>query len=602
MHIGRFFAPLTVAIFALIAASASAAPIEFSTPGLDRNSWTLAPEEFAARPMTAEEARASFARQFDDLSARVGEGPYAASLAFIETGKFEAALAAIGGRLANKADPALGHEMRGVALAYLGRFDGAMKEFETAASLDQSLPGPRLKLGDVRFAAGDRTRAIASYEAAVRAAPADARALARLGVALEGNGDAARAVPLLAKALAISKPASLRPEHNALARALLVSGEPTKAIAVYAPLRAAAAQDRLATQIVAGAQLASGAPSEAIKAIAAFGPAASGDALLQYLLGRANAALGDYARSVAAFRAAREKAPGSPFVARDLATVLAASGEIAEAEQIVRALIDGPAPAIDDYAALGELQTAAKRPDDAEATYAAMLAKFPRDTLSHQKVGGLKAARGDYKGAIAAFRAGLKAGGDPATLLRPLAVAELRAGDPAGAAASVNALTRAQPKSSGAFAFAGSIHEQSRNWPRAEAAYRTSIALDGMNAVALNNLASVLARRGAYAEALPLSMRAYAIEPANPVIAGAYGWTAFKTGDAALARSILEPLAAKRADDRRLSYRLGEVLQEAGEKEPALAAYRKALAPGGKALSAEDRALATAAIAALSGR
>jgi uncharacterized protein (TIGR03790 family) len=74
--------------------------------------------------------------------------------------------------------------------------------------------------------------------------------------------------------------------------------------------------------------------------------------------------------------------------------------------------------------------------------------------------------------------------------------------------------------------------------------YRPVVAAEPDNAVALNNLAYLLAeRKGAAKEALPLAERAYRLSGLAPIIADTLAWVHFKLGDTAAAM----PLSARAA-------------------------------------------------------
>jgi uncharacterized protein (TIGR03790 family) len=74
--------------------------------------------------------------------------------------------------------------------------------------------------------------------------------------------------------------------------------------------------------------------------------------------------------------------------------------------------------------------------------------------------------------------------------------------------------------------------------------YRSVVALEADNAVALNNLAYLLAdSKKAIAEALPLAERAYRLSGEAPAVADTLGWVHYKAGDTAKALPYLERAA-----------------------------------------------------------
>ena len=89
--------------------------------------------------------------------------------------------------------------------------------------------------------------------------------------------------------------------------------------------------------------------------------------------------------------------------------------------------------------------------------------------------------------------------------------------DTSGAREALERLVAVDDHSTLAWHLLGTMYERSKEYPKARAAYQKLIDQDPKDAIALNNLAYLLAvNEGKPAEALPLAERANLIAPRNP--------------------------------------------------------------------------------------
>jgi len=142
-----------------------------------------------------------------------------------------------------------------------------------------------------------------------------------------------------------------------------------------------------------------------------------------------------------------------------------------------------------------------------------------------------------------------------------------------------------EPRLTGANLRLATMYESRHEYDRAIEQYRLVLAVDPLNAMALNNLAYALAERKQKAEeALPLAEKAYNVSP-SPVIADTVGWIHHLLGDDESARSWMEKAltgAANNADvliHAAIVYagtndlvKARETLQAAEKLDPAIAA------------------------------
>lgn len=109
--------------------------------------------------------------------------------------------------------------------------------------------------------------------------------------------------------------------------------------------------------------------------------------------------------------------------------------------------------------------------------------------------------------------------------------------------------------------------EKRRDLPLLERDLREIIATEPDNAVALNALGySLLNMTTRYSEAYALIERAHQLKPDDPAILDSLGWAAYRRGNLAEARRLLEQ-AYSAYPDEEVAAHLGEVLFRLGEKE-----------------------------------
>jgi uncharacterized protein (TIGR03790 family) len=105
-------------------------------------------------------------------------------------------------------------------------------------------------------------------------------------------------------------------------------------------------------------------------------------------------------------------------------------------------------------------------------------------------------------------------------------------GDTQAAEEALVEATKREPRLLTAQMLLALTFEQRGEYPRAIERYRTIVAQDGRNVVALNNLAYALAEReGKPADALPFAERAMALAAGSATVADTLGWTHYRLGN-----------------------------------------------------------------------
>jgi tetratricopeptide (TPR) repeat protein len=140
----------------------------------------------------------------------------------------------------------------------------------------------------------------------------------------------------------------------------------------------------------------------------------------------------------------------------------------------------------------------------------------------------------------------------------------------------------------------GSALERSGDYPAAVQVFRQLLKRDPGHASALNYLGYMFAERGEnLAEAESLIAKAIQAEPDNPYFIDSMGWVFFMSGRFEQARSELERAVSLMPDDATLREHLGDAYRALGQRDAALAQWRKALEiePGKKDLEGKIDAL-----------
>lgn len=135
-----------------------------------------------------------------------------------------------------------------------------------------------------------------------------------------------------------------------------------------------------------------------------------------------------------------------------------------------------------------------------------------------------------------------------------------------------------QNKSIPALVLLASIHEKEKNYAAARDAYEKLLAINGNNALALNNLAVVYSEHlDQIDKALDLARRARTNVPNNPSFADTLGWIMFRKGDFRNALPLLQEGAAKLTDNPEVQYHLAMAQYMLGNESAARTGLQKAV-------------------------
>jgi len=425
-----------------------------------------------------------------------------------------------------------------------------LDQLDRAEAVAKELEEPtyaKLVRGRIQLERGDAKGALESFEQGIRNWPNNAGARYLAGIAARQLGDYDRAISELREAVRIDSAAT--EAARVLARLHFQRGEWHDAIKA-ARVAIQRPGGKTADTLIVGVR--------SFAALKQWGDARTTvKALIELPDGKA---------AGTAELAAVERAASGP--AQALAVIRKSGLDLTDpANQVVlRALIENSFAADKGAEALAAVDAAlAKHPDDAslhelrgyalgrlertneaKAEFAKALELDPKNAAATGALATLRAQEGDRAGAIGQFDAAAKLSEAPEPYSYLAAQLVLASGDTAGAEARLREVVRSDPGNVGA----------------------------------RNDLAWLLAEKGADLDAaLALAEAAKRLDPSADVL-DTLGWVYLKRGDSRLAVQTLEKALEKRPDSPSIRYRLGIALNQAGDKSRARETFQAALATG----------------------
>ena len=134
----------------------------------------------------------------------------------------------------------------------------------------------------------------------------------------------------------------------------------------------------------------------------------------------------------------------------------------------------------------------------------------------------------------------------------------------------------------------GTIDDKEGKKDEAETWMRKVLDIDPSNAQTLNYLAYMFAERGVkLPEALTMVKKAVELDPQNYAYLDTEGWVYFRSGEYALAESLLQKAVDRNATDPTVHDHLGQTLEKEGKLKPAVAQWERALVEYNRSLPAD---------------
>ena len=392
---------------------------------------------------------------------------------------------------------------------------------------------------------GDVAKALAELQAVVTRAPENPVAHYNLGRAHQARGESEQARQQFQKAI------DLRPDYVlarlALAQ-LLVSRDDFDAALKTAEAILAIDKGNVNARLIESAALMGqkkfGDSRVMLDAMLKASPG-SPDVLFQ--LGVVNLAENKYKEAEDAFRRAYQLNPANSRGLMGIVETNMAQNKTDEALKILQSESEKAPNRLDLLMAMGNTAVRAGKFDFAIQTYNKLLGqteKGPKQGDIHLRIGETYRRKGDAGAAVQSLQKARETLPDNIVVLSTLALV----------------LDSAQRK------------------PEARQAYEATLKLDPNNAVALNNLAFLLAETGGdLDDALTKAQRAKQMMPSLHEISDTLGWIYLKKNLADQAIDVFKDLVNKQPNHSTYHYHLGMAYNQKGDKTQALSQLREAL-------------------------
>ena len=179
--------------------------------------------------------------------------------------------------------------------------------------------------------------------------------------------------------------------------------------------------------------------------------------------------------------------------------------------------------------------------------------------------GGIEASRKQWDDALAVYRKGLKAAPDSTELASRVHVALVTTKQPAAADKHVADWLKAHPKDAAFQFYLGDVALASRQLPQAEQRYREVLKLQPDNALALNNVAWLMAT-AKKPGSVELARKAVALLPDRPVIMDTLALALASEGQMPEAVTVMKKALALQDNNPQLRLNLAKLLVQAGDK------------------------------------
>lgn len=238
--------------------------------------------------------------------------------------------------------------------------------------------------------------------------------------------------------------------------------------------------------------LASGDAPAALSAAQGAAAALPNDLALMDALGRTQLSTGDSQSAVSTFKRLAAMQPKNPLHQVRLADAYMAGKDRAAAAAALRQALEIQPGHLMVERGLALLALLDKRPQDAIAIARNLQKRQPKDAVGYALEGELQAGARNWEAAAAAYTTALKQA--PTTGLATRLHGSLREGGKAAEAERMaNDWQKQHPKDAGFVFYLAELAAAAKDWPGAETRYRAVVALQPRNAVAMNNIAWLMA-------------------------------------------------------------------------------------------------------------
>ncbi|MCP5286947.1 MAG: PEP-CTERM system TPR-repeat protein PrsT [Burkholderiaceae bacterium] len=285
-------------------------------------------------------------------------------------------------------------------------------------------------------------------------------------------------------------------------------------------------------------------------------------------LGRAQAASGDTNQALASFGKLSQLLPTSVAPHLRIADVHWAAKNTDAAIQALKRALSVDSQSLQAQRSLVDAYLATDKPADATKVAQQVRQQRPQQDVGYLLEGGIASNQRQWPQAISVYRDGLKAVPDSTELATRLHVA-LTAGKQEAEAGKLAADWLRGHPNDGAFRFyLGDQALARKDLATAEVHYRDVLKIQPENALALNNVAWLMAtakKRGA----VPMAEKAVALLPDRPVIMDTLALALAAEGQTAKAVDVMKQAVRLEEKNPQLRFNLAKLLVEAGDKTAA---------------------------------
>ena len=372
--------------------------------------------------------------------------------------------------------------------------DGALKAI---AGLEKKMPDQPLPLqlrGRVLLLKKDLPGAAKSYEAALSKDPAYFPAVASLAALdmMDKKPEAARA---RFDAYIKAQPKSWQAR---LARAELEARTGAPAATVLATLRAAVKANPSEAQphlVLVSNLINSGDGTAALQAAQDATAALPNNLEVMDAQGRAELVSGDNQRAISTFKKLASLQPRNPQHELRLAEAYIATKDNDAAARSLRRAAELQPDNLAVMRSLAKLSVIQNKPQEGLVVARDMQKRFPKDPAGYSLEGDIEVSRKGWDAAALAFRTSLQRADTAETVAR-LHTVLMAAGKTSEADRLAADWVKQHPKDTSLQYFLGDVALAQSDWPRAEAKYRAVLDVQPENALALNNVAWLMAKQG----------------------------------------------------------------------------------------------------------
>lgn len=545
-----------------------------------------------------------------DLSGRADAEALTGINQLLKAGDYDAAIAKANHVLKINPRSGLANEILGTAYFLNGQQDAAIPPLKKAIESEPGQSGPLTKLGIVNMESGKLVEAENLLLQAIQVDPKHRFAHQRLGLlyefqkkdqlaidhfrlGLEGTnnryiGVAVNLGRLLNKSgsyplvVAVLEPRvvlrdPLWEAHLILGTAYLAIGDYSKARVRFQRVLQLTQSTPEALLGLAKAQHGEGDLRDAMDTIVEFVEVQPDSALGKVEQGLIFLGLDSNNDANSAFERAVSLGVSQHYVNQRIAKFQLDREEFAQARDIYQSMVDIGTAEPFDYGQLSELLMQQGDIEKGEQVLIKGVKRFPGSAYLQMRHGSYLASIGQYKRALPVLKKATELAPDDATVWRYYAIGLSRANrnsEAARAAARLYELTPNRPESA---IFYASRLEANKQPKEAKAIYRKVLNASPMHALALNNLAIILASENEYVEAEKMAVRAVEVLNDNGNLQDTLGWIYYQQGRLDEAVDKLDHASKLSPDVAVIWYHKGVALAETGQQTKSRFALEKAL-------------------------